>query len=101
MDRMSKELLREAYGYREHKVVLYANEEGTIEPDDLIWHTEDVMEDYPYQDWKPVAIILCHTSDKMYRLPLDEVLGDPEGWSTDILWLDKEWFEQHKMGFSG
>ena len=35
MDRMSKELLREAYGYREHKVVLYANEEGMIAPDDL------------------------------------------------------------------
>ena len=100
MDRMSKELLREAYGYREHKVVLYANEEGTIEPDDLIWHT-NVLEQYTYDDWKPVAIIICHDSDKMYQLPLDKVLVDPEEWSTDILWLDKEWFEQHKRGFSG
>ena len=100
MDRMSKEELRKFYGYREHKVVLYANEEGMIEPDDLIWHT-NTLEDYTYQDWKPVAIIVCHGSDKMYQLPLDEVLADPEEWSTDILWLDKEWSEQHKRGFSG
>ena len=97
MDRKSKELLREAFGYREHKVVLYANEEGEIEPDDLIWHT-NTLEDYSYEDWKPVAIIVCHNDDKMYRLPLDEVLDEPEAWSTDILWLDKEWYKQRKGG---
>ena len=93
MRKMSRELLREAYGYREHHAVLYANEEGVIEPDDLIWHTDDITENYDYEKWKPVAIILCHDSDKMYRLPLDEVLRDPEEWETEILWLDKEWFE--------
>ena len=94
MDRMSKELLREAYGYREHKVVLYANEEGTIEPDQLIWQT-NTSEQYTYDGWKPVAIIVCHDTDKTYQLPFKEVLADPEKWSTDILWLDKEWLEQH------
>ena len=68
-----------------------------IEPDDLIWHT-NTLEDYSYGDWKPVAIIVSHDSDKMYQLPLDKVLGDPEEWSVDILWLDKEWFEQHRGG---
>ena len=88
---------REVFGYREHKVVLYANEEGVIEPDDLIWHT-NTLEDFSYEDWKPVAIIVCHNDEKTYRLPLDEVLDEPEAWSTDILWLDKEWYKQHKGG---
>ena len=105
MDKMDREELRKFYGYREHKVVLYANEEGRIEPDDLIWHENtgniDSHDSWDYGNWKPVAIIVCHDSDKMYRLPLDEVLADPEKWSTDILWLDKEWFEQHKRSFAG
>ena len=84
MDRMSREELRKFYGYREHKVVLYANEEGRIEPDDLIWHRKTSWRITPTRTGNRV----CHDSDKMYRLPLDEVLADPERWSTDILWLD-------------
>ena len=80
--RMSKDELRRFYGVRAHKAVLYANEEGSIEPDDLIWHSSDVVEEYPYDNWTPVAVIVCHSSDKMYRLPLDKVLADPEAWST-------------------
>ena len=95
MAKMSKTELRNAYGYREHQVVLYANEQGEIQPDDLIWH-EITQVDYTYEDWKPVAIIVCHNSDKMYRLNLENVLVNPDASETDILWLDQEWFDAHR-----
>ena len=93
---MSKQELREVFGFRGHRVVLYADKDCNIEPDDLLWHEIPIDTSvFRFDEWRPIAVVICHESDKAYRQNLHATLLNPDAMESEIIWLDKEWLAEN------
>ena len=99
-DWLSEEEMEKIYGYSGHRCVLYANSKGEIIPGDLIWfHTDPndyTVDGHKFEDMRPVAVVISHSSDKYYRDNLAQALLIPSSWSYEVVWRDEDWFEKNK-----
>ena len=98
MSRRSNDELEDIYGYCGHRCVLFANSKGEVIPGDFVWfHIEgDSRDGYRYDDMRPVAIVISHSSDKYYHDNLQEALLIPSSWDYEIVWRDEDWFGKYK-----
>ena len=97
MSRRSNDELEELYGYYGHRCVLFADSEGRVISGDEVWYrTDDDGDGYRYDDFRPVAIVISHDSEKYYHDNLQEALLIPSSWNYEVVWRDDDWFGKNK-----